>query len=402
MKNKLNNLLSKIGLNETERAMIVRAGIVSTALCVLMVAGFWAFNFFTMERAVGAYDGQTFTMEAGFGAPEIKDIDIEAHEFAARRLMQAGRPDVALPHLQRIAAIRRGEPAAFDALDRMVDAFLEVGEFGRALVAVTTLLQTAVDAPSASLMVRKGIALYNLGEFQESSEILQQILEDDPHNAEALCFMGQMEAATQTRSPTAERFFRRAIEANPDRAETRYQFARYFENNGDYRRAREFLLEILARDPLNVRANARLGMVYYYERNAQMALKSYQTALALNPYDYNTRYNLGELYRTLFEDNEKALREFVLALEHNPNHSEANYRAGLICAQNGMMKEAIRYFEASLQGDRRDIRRLLQLAAAYERIGDKSIALSIYREITDIDPLHSIALHKIRSLSRES
>jgi tetratricopeptide (TPR) repeat protein len=142
-------------------------------------------------------------------------------------------------------------------------------------------------------------------------------------------------------------------------------------------------------------------MVYYYEFNAEQALKSYQTALALNPYDYNTRYNLGELYRTHLEDKENALREFVAAIELNPKHSEANYRAGLICAGNGMMKEAIRYFEASLQNNRQNPRRLLQLAAAYERIGDKATALSIYHEITDIDPLHSVAIQKIRFLEQE-
>jgi len=40
----------------------------------------------------------------------------------------------------------------------------------------------------------------------------------------------------------------------------------------------------------------------------------------------------------------------------------------------------------------------LQLAAAYERIGDRHTALSVYREITDIDPLHSIAIQKVKFL----
>lgn len=72
----------------------------------------------------------------------------------------------------------------------------------------------------------------------------------------------------------------------------------------------------------------------------QLALKSYETALALNPYDFNTRYNLGELYYTGLNDRRNALKEFVRVLEDNPALFNASYKAGLICAANGMTKEA--------------------------------------------------------------
>jgi tetratricopeptide (TPR) repeat protein len=91
----------------------------------------------------------------------------------------------------------------------------------------------------------------------------------------------------------------------------------------------------------------------------------------------------------------------VKALEYNPSHSEANYKAGLVCVENEMFKEGIRYFEKSLEDDRKNIRRLLQLAAAYERINDRATALTIYKEITDIDPLNSIAIRKIKYIESE-
>jgi len=77
-------------------------------------------------------------------------------------------------------------------------------------------------------------------------------------------------------------------------------------------------LRILDIEPLNAKTHARLGMVYYYLDEPEMAKKSYTTALALNPNDYNTHYNLGELFYSKYEDNGSALDEFKKTLEGNP------------------------------------------------------------------------------------
>jgi len=399
------NILSSLGLSETESRFVVKVLVVSTVICVLIIVGFWAYSYFFINKnAADAAAGATLTgANADTFSPEITVFDLEAHEFAAQRYMQSGRPGEALPHLRRIAAAakdKEGKPV-INALYNMVRAQVEIGDFGEAISTADRLLPKIGDSLAPSLQVRKAIALYNVQRYEESSGLLREVLDRNPRNAEALCFMGEMEAATQTRSPTAERFFRRALEADSNYLETKYQFARYMENNGDYKTARSLLQQVLAKDPLNVRAHARLGMIYYYWKDTDLALQSYQTALALNPSDYNTLYNLGELYRTLLNDNENALASFVKALDYNPSHSEANYKAGLVCVENEMFKEAIRYFEASLESDKKNIRRLLQLAAAYERISDRASALSVYKEITDIDPLNSIAIQKIKYIESE-
>jgi len=391
-----------MGMNDNESRLIVKALTVSTVLCLLVIVGFWAYSYFIVEKAKDAAAPLPGASVETF-SPDVTAFDIEAHEIAAQRYMLSGRPGEALPHLRRIAAAAKDKEgkAVINALYTMVRAQIEIGDFGDAISTADRLVPKVSDSLLPGLQVRKAIALYNVQRYEESSGILREVLERNPDNAEALCFMGEMEAAAQTRSPTAERFFRRALESDSNYLETKYQFARYFENNGDYNTALSFLQQVLRKDPLNVRAHARLGMIYYYMKDTDMALRSYQTALALNPFDYNTLYNLGELYRTQMNDNETALAMFVKALEYNPSHSDANYKAGLVCVENEMFKEAIRYFEASMEGDRKNIRRLLQLAAAYERINDRVTALSIYKEITDIDPLNSIAIQKIKYIESE-
>jgi len=396
----IKKLLAKLGMDDREQKLLIKAAAISTIIGVVIIGIFWGLKLLNINpvelvHSPGNVLKSTFFggEESEFNVMDVNGFDLEAHEFAAQRYMQAGRPDMAVTHLERIVAVRKDNRAA---LDRMVTAYLELGAFEKALN-YADRLASEDSLPSASLQVRRGIALYNLKRREESLEVIREVLRRDPKNPAALCFMGEIEAANPE-SKDAEKYFRSSIEADSNYTEARYQLARYYEAGKDYGKAQALLQQVLAKDPLNVRAHARLGMIYYYKLDAENALKSYQTALALNPYDYNTRYNLGELYRTLLEDDEKALEEFVIAIGGNPSHGEANYKAGLICAQNGMLKEAIRYFEASLQNDRRQVSRLLQLAAAYERIGDRHTALSVYLEVTDADPLNSIAIQKIRVL----
>ena len=126
-------------------------------------------------------------------------------------------------------------------------------------------------------------------------------------------------------------------------------------------------------------------MVYYYLSKPDLAKASYQTALAINPDDFNTRYNLGELYYSLINDTALSLEEYKKAVTQYPGHVEANFKIGLICMRNGMLKEAIRYFEQAVKNDQNNTRILLQLAVAYEKLELLDKAKETYHRILSID-----------------
>jgi tetratricopeptide (TPR) repeat protein len=121
--------------------------------------------------------------------------------------------------------------------------------------------------------------------------------------------------------------------------------------------------------------------------------------LALNAGDYNTHYNLGELYYTKYEDNISALEEFKKALKENPSHGEANFRTGVICLGNNMIKEAIGYLEKARVTSPKNTRILLQLGVAYEKLELKEEALRMYHLILENDPLNQVAAQKVKLLS---
>jgi tetratricopeptide (TPR) repeat protein len=133
-----------------------------------------------------------------------------------------------------------------------------------------------------------------------------------------------------------------------------------------------------------------------------LALKSYETALALNADDFNVHYNLGELYYTLYSNMELALKEFKKTIELQPDHAEANFKIGLICLANNMNKEAVKYLETAVTNSPKNIRFMLQLAVAYEKLDLKDNALQVYLRVAELAPLDQIAQQKIKLLSADS
>jgi tetratricopeptide (TPR) repeat protein len=335
-------------------------------------------------------------IKATVSSGELQPIDIEAHRLVAEHYGETGRPEKALPHFQRIISLR---PKDRELRYEFATTCLDAKDYKQALKEFSALeLNKKPDSLTPKIAARKGITLFYLDRIAESKEALKCCLEQSPNTAEAVCFLGQIEA-TEADSAKALSHLEQAVSLDPKYVEGWYQLARFRMEHGNYGKAQQLLQRALEIDPLNGKSHARLGMIYYYLDNKILAKKSYLTAIALNPKDFNTLYNLGELYYTAFADTENALREYNATLKVNPDHVDANFKVGLICLRNNMVKESIRYFRNALKTDPENVRILLQLGVAYEKIGDQERALKAYQKVNTVDALNSIAIQKIKYLS---
>ncbi len=392
------NLLEKIGLGEKERN-IISAVFKYSLLCALLFAGLaWG-----VQYALIQYKAQKRTKEALdptlFYEKKSKDllpVDVEAHAFVANYYLKNDQPQKAIDHILRIIPLEKNNPLL--GLD-LATAYLASGSYGLALACFRKLIdQGTPDSLSATVEARLGLTLFYLGKTRESIEHLDKCIVLHPRSAEALGYRGEVEAAVSA-PDKAEEYFNKSIASDSTYVEAWYQLARVCMTEGQYARARRCLLRVLDVEPLHVRAHSRLGMVYYYLDEPELAKKSYLTALALNPGDYNTHYNLGELYYSKLSDEKNALEEFKKAVKGDSLHREANFKIGLICLANDMNKEAAVFFKRALSTSDKDVRILLQLGVAYERLGMRNEALAAYNVILSVDPLNRIALQKSKLLS---
>ncbi len=331
---------------------------------------------------------------------DLLPIDIEAHKLAADEYKDA-IPDKTIRHLLRVLAVEKKNRKI--KLD-LATAYLKSGKFAKAEETLKGLIKEEIsDTLMNPILSRYGLTLFFTGRIDESIAHLKKTVNDFPSSAEAYCYLGQVEAAINMASQKAEVHIKKALEIDPKYAEAWYQLARYYMNNPqandtDYYNARICLQKQIHILPLNPKGHSRLGMVYFYLQQPYLAEKSYQTALKLNGNDHNTHYNLGELYYTLYNNPQKALEEFKRTIRIKPDHSEANFKIGLIALENDMVKEAIHYFNKALEKTPHSIRILLQLGVAYEKLGVAQEAIKVYQSILTLDALNDIAQQKLRLL----
>lgn len=335
------------------------------------------------------------TENKGIKEKSTLPIDINAHKTAGIFYFKNSEPEKAIEHLERVAELK-GADISMQVM--LGNAYIASGHYSKAVTLFEQLiLETTIDKHvQDTIATRYGIALFYANKVDESKKILEDCIKKNNENTEAFCFLGQIKAQYTNDSADALNYLEKAVRIDSSYVEGYYQLARYKMEHGDYLKARLFLLKCIELDPLHVKGHSRLGMVYYYLDHIDLALKSYQTALTINPYDYNTHYNLAELYFSDYNDLKKALMECELTLKYNPNHSKANFRAGVICSMQGLYKEAIEYFKKADEFDPNNIRILLQKAATYEKLNLQAEAKETYEQISTIDPLNAIALQKLK------
>lgn len=383
-------IFEKLGLSESETKLVKKVLIFSTAATIAVVAGLWIFQTFGQKQKTPK------TPLPAEDVTKISELDINANLEVAVRRMQSNDCERAIPHLRRVAALRKDDLATRSLL---ADAYLESGEYDYAISEYDNLLQKPLpDSLSGRICARRSICQFYNKEKTSSLEALKKCTELFPNNAEVFCFLGQIEASLELPSTAALNDLNKAVALDSNYVEAWYQLARYYMELKEYARARVLLLRAIDINPLHEKSQSRLGMVYYYLNNFDLAKKAYQTALAINPTDFNTHYNLGEVYYA-DGDTSRAMKEFNKTLEYNPGHTEANFKQGILLLSNNMIKEAIIHFEQAVHSGGYNSRILIQLAIAYEKLGDKEKAISTYRSVLETDALNVIAQQKIRLLT---
>lgn len=180
-----------------------------------------------------------------------------------------------------------------------------------------------------------------------------------------------------------------------------YWYGRFLMQRGDFQKSKIYLERAVKAKPDEPRYIARLGMAEFHLKQDSKAEALYKQALKINPYDYNTWFNLGELYLSLANESsdtsnvrrkiKQALESYLMTIENDSLHINANYRIGLILNGNGQHKEAIPHLNIALEKTEEKIPVMQQLSAAYMSLGDTTKSVAYLENILQIDPFNRIA-----------
>ena len=156
---------------------------------------------------------------------------------------------------------------------------------------------------------------------------------------------------------------------------------------GETQQAIDSAKQALVRDPKSADAHHFLGVMYLSVSQPKEAAAELRAAVRINPYLTDAHNSLGVAYREL-KDYDKALKEFQTAL------NDRNYKTpemvqlnlGNIYMDQGVLSEAIRCFQRSVDANPSYAFGYLSLGTAYQKSGKPDLAAEQFRKVMSLAP----------------
>ena len=201
-------------------------------------------------------------------------------------LYKSGRPDEAVPELQRVLD---ADPANRQAALLLGDSLLQMGRDQDVIDLLAPRAEPFADDLGYAYVL--GTALVRAGEISQGQVLIDRIFRDG-ESAEGHLLMG-LAHLNQRNYPEALKELTRAVELNPDLPTVRALYGRALLNMGNREAAiREFRRE-LARDPNQFEANVQLGNLYRMDQRHDEALVYLGRAADARPEDVGVKHGLA-------------------------------------------------------------------------------------------------------------
>lgn len=241
-------------------------------------------------------------------------------------------------------------------------------------------------------MLDQAMQLHGAGDLARAGALYQQILGNDPTNADALHLLGVV-AHQRGEHEEALTKIKQAIRVNP-------RVAEYHNNLGEALRALGRLAAAIPayQEALRLRTNFaeaynNLGLVLHQQGELAQAVTSFQRALALKP-DPETFCNFGNVLRDQAAWGD-AIAAYERALALNPQFAEALNNLGAVLKQQNKTAEAIDLFQRAVTARPDYAEAYYNLGCALDDQGNRRDAITAYQQATAIKPDFSDAHYNL-------
>lgn len=340
-------------------------------------------------------------------APEDKNQQVAAHLQKAQEYLHQNRPDLAIPEFQAVVALDpdnvetqgnlgvllffQAKPADAIphlriALEREPTLTKIQGLLGIAELRTQDFADARKDLEAAfpQIQDRKfktqvGLELVGMytreSDLDSSARVIGQLKNSDPDNAEVLYAayrtytdlagesmlalalnrpdspqMQQMiahEEGKQGNTNGAITHFRKAVALNPHLPGAHFELAELLYSSSDPKVKQQAEAEFhaaLADNPLDEKAELRLGEIELQRGDVQPAFKDYSRAVTLQPTDADAKLGLA---KTLIEMSQpdKATKLLEETLQLEPTNAVAHYRLAVLYRKQGRVDDANREVE---------------------------------------------------------
>lgn len=207
------------------------------------------------------------------------------------------------------------------------------------------------EETSAAKIIRKSRELIKSQKYSTACELLQQLLEDDPNDEDALELLGMANFFQKSLS-TAREYFERLTQVNPSNTQAWVNLGAILNRSGEFKKATEVLRRAIQRNRKCVEAYYNMGIAQRGQQMNSMAISAYKEALKLAPDMIDAHINLGNIYIEM-NNVGLAIQCFNAAIRHKPDSEKAKK-----CLQKAQSRQKETRKQASPFGRLVDVKQL--------------------------------------------
>jgi len=278
-----------------------------------------------------------------------------------------------------------------------------------------------LDSENSALRLKLACAYERLGKLDLAAEQYNLSLEKSGNSADVLLSL--------------ENLWKQKITSNPNDAEAYANLGAVLQRKNDYTGALAMYEKAESLNPSNVNTRLNLGTLYQAKKEYETAIAAYDTILDVNPnfklaYLYKAQcykalgnkdaalenyklalnldpgnFEIKNEINSLYEENmttEQKLDYYCAQLQQNPNNSEITYKYAYELHKAGKLRDAIYYYNQTINLDAKNEDAYINLAQAYKQQKDYGNASSTLAKAKSLFPENKTIKNQFASLEAET
>lgn len=327
--------------------------------------------------------------------PANSHDQIAQHERLAQQYLSERKPELAIPELEKVAAL---DPGNVDARANLGILLFFDGDYRNAIPHLQAALQLQPTLWKVQALL--GFAQEHTSDLLDARKNLEtsfpQIQDAKLKIEVGLDLVGLYNTGSDLEDAAA--IVAQLRKAYPDNPEVLYAAYRtYADLSG------ESMLALSLAAPGSAQMHQLLAHEETRDGNTNAAIAEYRKAIAIDPHLPGVHFELAELLNTSQDPAVKkdAEQEYRAALAENPHDEKAVCRLGDIAAQKGDVKQEYADYTQAVALEPDDANAKLGLAKALLEMNQDEKALDLLVASEQLEPTNAVVHYRLATLYRK-
>ena len=265
--------------------------------------------------------------------------------------------------------------------------YFENAKYAKAKQAIDTAL-SQFPFVAALRLLQAEMLIYE-DNLQQAGDILDEILHEEPYNAEIYVQRAHLYSKKNNHTKAIE-LLQYALSFSDDPSDIDSQIAMEYMYMESYALAKKYFKRCLTRDPEDYFSQQQLLHCFDFLGENEQAIQFLTAFLDNNPYCEVAWHSLGRQY--MVQNNfQEALRAFDFAIISDDTFTGAYFEKGKVLERLKEYKLAIENYKITLSLDDPSSFAYLRIGNCYEKLGDRVMAEQYYFKAVHEDPQSSKA-----------